>query len=132
MKSRYRVATIAAASTLALAACSSNADDPADTADNTAQPTANGESAAPNAPLLNLGMVDAPGQGGFSAADISFATKSPYGQAVYDTLLRALPDNQLEPSLATAWEYNDDGTVLRLTVRDDVTFTDGTEFNAEV
>ncbi|WP_159450178.1 ABC transporter substrate-binding protein [Demequina sp. NBRC 110056] len=77
-------------------------------------------------------MVDAPGQGGFVAADMSFATKAPYGQAVYDTLIRATPDNQLEPSLATAWEYDETGLVLSLGIRDDVVFTDGTPFDADV
>jgi peptide/nickel transport system substrate-binding protein len=33
--------------------------------------------------------------------------------------------------LATGWEWNDDGTELRLTLRDDVTFDDGTRFDAD-
>jgi peptide/nickel transport system substrate-binding protein len=67
----------------------------------------------------------------FSAADIAFANEAPYGQAVYDTLLKADPAGELGPDLATKWEYNDTKTVLTLTLRDDVTFTDGTKFNAD-
>ena len=68
----------------------------------------------------------------FSAADMNFANESPYGQAVYDTLLKADPSNKPGPSLATEWSYNDDKTVLSLTLRSDVTFTDGTKFTADI
>src|SRR3989442_2580001 len=68
----------------------------------------------------------------FSAADINCANESPYGQAVYDTLLKADPDGKVGPSLAKEWKYNDAKTVLDLTLRDDVTFSDGTKFNAAV
>ena len=46
-------------------------------------------------------------------------------------VLRAEPDGTIAAWLATDWSYNDDNTVLTLTLRDDVTFTDGTPFNAE-
>jgi peptide/nickel transport system substrate-binding protein len=67
----------------------------------------------------------------FEAAGMNFANESPYGQAVYDTLLKEDPAGELLPSLATEWSYNDDNTVLTLTLRDDVEFTDGTPFNAD-
>ncbi|MGB4136608.1 MAG: ABC transporter substrate-binding protein [Microbacterium sp. 69-10] len=54
----------------------------------------------------------------------------PYFQAVYDTLIRRAPDGTYEPSLATEWSYNDNRTVLTLTLRDDVTFDDGTKLDA--
>ncbi len=54
----------------------------------------------------------------------------PY-QAVYDSIVRRAPDGRLEPMLATDWEYNDDRTELTLTIRDDVTFTDGSKLDAE-
>lgn len=50
--------------------------------------------------------------------------------AVYDTLLYINADNELEPKLATEWEYDDTNTVLTLTLRDDVTFSDGATFDA--
>jgi peptide/nickel transport system substrate-binding protein len=55
-----------------------------------------------------------------------------YFQPVYDTLLRRLPNGDIVPMLATEWSYNEDNTVLTLKLRDDVTFTDGAEFNADV
>jgi peptide/nickel transport system substrate-binding protein len=78
---------------------------------------------------LTLGLI-APATT-FKAADILFANESPYGQAVYDTLLKADPDGNIGPSLATDWKYNADKTVLDLTLRTDVQFTDGTKFNAD-
>jgi len=66
----------------------------------------------------------------FVAADMYFANESPYGQAVYDSLLKADPDGKIIPSLATEWSYNDTKTVLDMTLRSDVKFTDGTPFNA--
>jgi len=68
----------------------------------------------------------------FSAQDINWANESPYGQAVYDGLLRATPDGAIEPWLATKWTYDDAKTKLTLTLRTDVTFTDGTRFTADV
>ena len=67
----------------------------------------------------------------FVAADMNFANESPYGQAVYDTLLKADPDGKVVPSLATEWKYNDTKTQLDLTLRSDVKFTDGAAFNAD-
>jgi peptide/nickel transport system substrate-binding protein len=66
----------------------------------------------------------------FSAQDMEFANQSPYGQAVYDTLLKADPAGKIGPNLATEWAYNADNTVLTMTLRSDVTFTDGTKFDA--
>lgn len=54
-----------------------------------------------------------------------------YFQAVYDSLIRRLPNGEYAPMLATAWSYNADNTVLSLELRDDVTFTDGVPFDAE-
>jgi peptide/nickel transport system substrate-binding protein len=67
----------------------------------------------------------------FVAADMAFGGESQYGQAVYDTLLKADPDGTVVPSLATEWTYDETKTVLDLTLRSDVTFTDGTKFNAD-
>jgi peptide/nickel transport system substrate-binding protein len=68
---------------------------------------------------------------GLSASASEFGNRNLYFQAVYDGLLRAEPDGTIVPWLATEWSYNDDSTVLTMTLRDDVTFTDGTPFNAE-
>lgn len=40
-------------------------------------------------------------------------------------------EGAMQPWLATAWEVSDDGLTWDFTLRDDVTFTDGTPFDAE-
>jgi peptide/nickel transport system substrate-binding protein len=49
---------------------------------------------------------------------------------VYDTLIHYGKDGELEPWLATSWEFTDP-TTLELKLRDDVTFTDGATFDAD-
>ena len=68
---------------------------------------------------------------GLSASASEFGNRVLYFQAPYDGLLRAEPDGTIVPWLATEWSYNEDNTVLTMTLRDDVTFTDDTPFNAE-
>ncbi|QIX26528.1 hypothetical protein ncot_07860 [Nocardioides sp. JQ2195] len=50
---------------------------------------------------------------------------------VYDTLLQVDKDANYQPMLATKWEFTPDGKTVNLTLRDGVTFSDGTPFNAE-
>src|SRR4051812_39098654 len=50
--------------------------------------------------------------------------------AVYDSLVRLDPSGEPKPGLATAWHYNEDLTEFTLTLRQGVTFHDGTPFNA--
>ncbi|WDZ84499.1 ABC transporter substrate-binding protein [Micromonospora cathayae] len=54
-----------------------------------------------------------------------------YAEAVYDPLLRKTPDSTIEPNLATEYEYNADLTELTLKLRDGVTFSDDTAFDAD-
>ncbi len=67
----------------------------------------------------------------FDPAGSEWGNRSPFYQAVFDTLLLATPEGTIEPWLATDWSYNDDNTVLTLNLREDVKFTDGTPLNAE-
>lgn len=60
-----------------------------------------------------------------------YGNRSPFFQAVFDTLLQRDAAGELQPWIATDWEYNDDNTVLTLTLRDDATFTDGEPVDAE-
>ena len=50
---------------------------------------------------------------------------------IFDTLVVKDVDNTYKPGLATDWSWNDEGTVYTFSLRDDVTFHDGTPFNAE-
>src|SRR5690606_39790084 len=48
-----------------------------------------------------------------------------------DTLVDIDKDGKLKPGLATDWEVAPDGLSITLTLRQGVTFHDGTPFNAE-
>jgi peptide/nickel transport system substrate-binding protein len=50
---------------------------------------------------------------------------------VYDQLIMLDENDELAPQLATSWEFVDGETALEMELRDDVTFIDGTPFNAE-
>ncbi len=49
---------------------------------------------------------------------------------VFDTLVRQQPLGTFHPGLATEWSVNADATEYTFKLRDDVTFHDGTPFNA--
>ena len=59
------------------------------------------------------------------------ATIVPIYQLVYDSLVGLDADMNLVPALAESWETTDGGTTWDFTLRDDVTFTDGSTFGAE-
>jgi ABC-type transport system substrate-binding protein len=50
---------------------------------------------------------------------------------IFDTLVFRDMDNTYQPYLATGWEIAPDGKSITFTLRDDVTFHDGTPLNAE-
>lgn len=79
---------------------------------------------------LTLGAIIAPTT--FDPSGAEWGNRAPYYQAVFDTLLLATPEGTIEPWLATDWSYNDDNTVLTLTIRDDVTFSDDSKLTAQV
>lgn len=54
-----------------------------------------------------------------------------YFQPVFDTLIRRDSDGIPQPMLATKWETAEDGKAVTLTLRDDVTFSDGAKVTAE-
>src|SRR5699024_2703365 len=50
---------------------------------------------------------------------------------VYDRLLNLSEKGEYLPMLATDWSFSSDGTRLTLKLRQEVTFSDGTAFNAK-
>ena len=50
---------------------------------------------------------------------------------VYDRLVHLDPEGEPIPGLAESWEFSDDGTVLTLKLRPDVTFQDDEPFDAD-
>ncbi|MFJ9707248.1 ABC transporter substrate-binding protein [Streptomyces sp. NPDC101234] len=107
---RLSGAAAAAAMTLALAACGG------------------AQTGSDQSGTLTLGALLAPST--FAANAANWGNESPYLQAAYDTLLRESPDAKIEPWLATSWSYDSSKTVLTMKLRNDVTFTDGTKFDA--
>ncbi|MEV0585078.1 ABC transporter substrate-binding protein [Nonomuraea sp. NPDC050310] len=108
-----RVAAATLALVLTATACSSGASGPAGTAE----------------PTLTLAVAadvstwdPAVGAGGNSLG---------YLQAVYSSLTTLNPDFSVSPGLATRWAYDAAKTTLTLTLREGVTFSDGTPLDAE-
>ena len=54
----------------------------------------------------------------------------PYTSLAYDTLTRMGEDMTLQPMVATEWEFAEDNKSVTFTLRDDVTFPDGTALDA--
>ena len=71
-------------------------------------------------------------QATFDTTQAEWGNRALYYQAVYDTLLVGNPDGTITGSLASEYEYDETNTVLTLTIRDGVTFTDGTELTADI
>jgi peptide/nickel transport system substrate-binding protein len=118
----------------------------ADTAPATAAATTAGESATTAASESSAPGDDAPtgnpdavmrmqiGTNGGSNYDPHVAFNqfaSVFLYPAYDRLLELTPEGELVPMLAESWEFSEGDTVLRLTLRDDVVFHDGTPFDAE-
>ncbi|MCI2237754.1 ABC transporter substrate-binding protein [Paenibacillus sp. TRM 82003] len=78
---------------------------------------------------LTLATVAAPQP--WDLTEAGLGNNAIYYQPVYDPLLRLTADAELTENLATDWSYDETGTVLTLTLREGVTFTDGTVFDAE-
>mgnify|MGYP003623644601 FL=1 len=56
-----------------------------------------------------------------------------FGQAlVYESLVQYGPGGEIQPWLAESWELSEDGLSYVFKLREDVVFSDGTPFNAEV
>ena len=51
---------------------------------------------------------------------------------VFDSLIRYGENGNLEPALATSWTVSEDGRTISFQLREGVTFSDGTPFDAEV
>lgn len=71
--------------------------------------------------------------GGFplSWAPGSNAMQPGHWRIAYETLLNRTRDGEIQPNLATEWEFGERAMSITLTLRDDVVFHDGTPFNAD-
>jgi peptide/nickel transport system substrate-binding protein len=89
-----------------------------------------GGSSAKNA-SKTLTLAAALDNNSFDPTQLNIGNQMQYWSPVFDTLLVRDKDNQITPGLATKWEYDAKRTVLTLTLRSGVTFTDGTPFDGE-
>lgn len=123
--------TAAAATEVTDATDSTEATDATEPTDTT--PATAAETTVPEAPRGGtVTMVAAAAPASLDPAASLWGPTAPFYEAVYDTLLRMNPDGTVQPWLATAFEYDDAHTTLTLTLRDDVTFTDGSALTADV
>lgn len=117
LRSRAALAAMLTAGALVLTGCGAGGG-----------PAGGGDTAGPTGGTLSIGsLVDVTS---FDPAASHVGHYMQYYQPVYDTLILREPNGDLSPMLATDWEYDDTQTELTLTLRDDVTFTDGTKFDA--
>ncbi|WP_403022770.1 ABC transporter substrate-binding protein [Salinibacterium sp. GXW1014] len=114
-----RSLTVAAAATLILGLAACSGGDP-----NSSAPNGAGESDG----VLTIALYG-------DALDLDTANCVPavFCNVAYDTLVRLSPeDGSIEPGLAESWEWVDEThTALRLTLRDDAKFNDGSPLTGD-
>ena len=118
-----KVATALIAGVLALTACSSGSQDADDIAAQTSEEDRYGGT-------LSIGLAADPQ--GVDAAVVNQVWRH-VARALSDSLVFRNPEtNEIEPWLATDWTVSDDARTYSFTLRDDVTFNDGTALTGEV
>lgn len=125
MKNRFVVLLVLlVVASLALSACSAAA--PGATEE---QPAAGAEvqAAAPGG-TLTVGLGSEPET--LDPGDAVYVQEQFVLINLFDSLLSMAPDATLHPGLASSWEANDDYTEFTFNLRQDVTFHDGTPFDA--
>lgn len=125
MKNRFVVLwVLLVVASLALSACSAAA--PGATEE---QPAAGAEvqAAAPGG-TLTVGLGSEPET--LDPGDAVYVQEQFVLINLFDSLLSMAPDATLHPGLASSWEANDDYTEFTFNLRQDVTFHDGTPFDA--
>ena len=111
-----------------LAACAPAATE-APAGDATAAPAEATEAPAVSGGTLTIGVPVEPET--LDPGDAVYVQEQFILQSLFDSLLSISPDGELHPGLATTWEPNADYSEFTFTLREDVTFHDGTPFNAE-
>jgi peptide/nickel transport system substrate-binding protein len=79
---------------------------------------------------IRFGYTLSPSQG-LDPHKTSLSQDTVWLAPIYDPLIIEMPDASLVPGLATEWEFVDDNLGLQLSLREGVTFSDGTPFDAE-
>jgi peptide/nickel transport system substrate-binding protein len=123
---RRSVGVVATAAALvAAAACGAPAPEPGAGPSTAAQPAGQ--------PDLNASAVFAYAIGPSTldpAKNVQKGGPDLYLLPLYDRLTRLAPGGEVQPMLATKWEFAPDGSTLTLTLRPDATFADGSKVDA--
>lgn len=134
MRPRHRSTLALATSTiLLLAACSGGGGESVDMGDAAADDGPDGGDDGDGGSTDDATLVAA--LGGEPDQLDPHATTSAFSfkvlENVYDTLVQPGPDLQMQPALATEWETSQDLLTWTFTLREDVTFHDGSDFTAK-
>lgn len=78
---------------------------------------------------LTIGLDSDSASFGYDPIRVADAQRQ-FMESLYDTLFDLQPDGSAGPGLASAFEYNADSTVLTLTLKEGVTFSDGSPLDA--
>ncbi|MGO4804773.1 ABC transporter substrate-binding protein [Arthrobacter sp. 2MCAF15] len=78
---------------------------------------------------LTIGVDSDSASFGFDPLRVSDAQRQ-FFEGLYENLMTLQPDGSVGPGLATGFSYNADSTVLTLTLKQGVTFTDGSTLDA--
>lgn len=114
----WKAAAAITVASLALAGCAASTENPPPS-----------ESGAERGGTLRVALAKGPTS--LDPANMEQST-SPFAQPAYDALIRIAEDGSLEPGLATEWGFTDDeNRVFEVTLREGVTFSDGSVLDAE-
>jgi len=83
-----------------------------------------------NAGTVSIGDNADPAAFGYDPASLSGGGVSTFWQGLYSSLFTTTSAGVVKPGLATSYTFNADKTVLTLTLRQGVKFTDGTSLNS--
>lgn len=128
MNKRSLLFTSLTAAALLLAACGTDDSDPVDEGTDPGEETGTDTEGAQGGDLIIGQLSDAVSLDPHGSND---TPSSNVAYNIYEALLIQDENMELQPGLATEWERVDDLT-WQFTLREDVTFHDGSEFNADV
>lgn len=115
------IGAIAVAS-VALAGCAGGASTPSSSASPAGDPVDGGT-------LTYLANTE---PGTWDGQKVPSLNLNSINSSIFDSVVAQAEDGTYKPRLATEWEVSDDGLVYTFQLRDDVTFHDGSPFNAAV
>lgn len=115
---------------LLLAACDSQGEDVAGSQEPDSDEQADPSGDEPSEDVGQTLIVGAPEDTFVTEGADANLGMFPINANIFETLIRMTPDFQLEPGLATDWEYLGDNT-WQFELREGVTFHDGQPFDAE-